>query len=195
MGHSSPHEEFGGGSGPPPFDSVYPQVDQDATGAWSAFYPRDGRVFRGRTREEAVRQLPAVKVVMPVAIVAEDGTFRAHFLHVDVVGVGASAEEARLDLQRAYGARLRSDATFASEMAELRSNPPEDWIIEFVDRDDLRAALMEAAETSSVVVEEGEATDTGWVATTRSQDLAVADHHEPHGSRPSLSLLKLPDAE
>ena len=193
-GTTSPQEEFGGGSGPPPFSSVYPQVACDATGSWSAFYPRDGRVFRGRTREEAVRQLPAVKVEMPVTTVATEDGFEARFLHVDVVGAGPSAEEARLDLRRAYGSRLRGDAEFARRMADLRSDPPQDWIVEFVDRNDLEALLLEAAATSSVVLEQGEATDDGWITATRSVGLEdVQDFSSFDRPRPPLTLLSADD--
>lgn len=124
---------------------MYDAIERE-DGTWVAWYPEDGTVFEGRTRDEAVRQLP-IRAVVAVPRLTEVDHDRWEAVYADefgTVGRGANPDAAVRQLRELHRAKLQSDDQYRQIHHRLmQGEHPAWWAIVFHPRDQLEELLRE----------------------------------------------------
>lgn len=144
----------------------YPIVVQEPDGTWSTWYPEQGYIYKGTTREDAVSQLPARQVLRgpPKTEQLSSGVWRASFPEFELEANGATESEAVENL-RALDRSCYSEPWWNTRLMELLNDPPDTWTVNFVPQEDAWTADIENLKRNpnSIIVQHGQMTPKGWV--------------------------------
>lgn len=124
---------------------MYDAVERE-DGTWIAWYPEDGTVFEGRTRDEAVQQLP-IRAVVAMPRLTEVGPDRWEAVYAEelgTVGQGTNPDAAVSQLRDVHRAKLQSDDQYRQTHHRLmQGDHPPWWAVVFHPRNQLEGLLRE----------------------------------------------------